>query len=367
MRTHDVVRDRRRGRVSARLLAGMAAVLLLAGCGGDRTSPSAPQSAGDPLVERLVAMGFPREGIVDRGDYFMVQGDIRITKAELRAMRPVSGPRTPGAPSYQRYGTTVASNRRTIRVDLSAIDAEDATWAAATRAAMGNWSGVSGAGIVYVEGSPADVTITMYSNSTDCTAASSSFPTSGAPGPTLVINRSYSGSYTLAKRTWIMTHELGHTFGLMHTDQGSGTLVPGTNTSDAASVMNSGSTYGGCPPAAPSWSSFSTGDLTAVRWLYPGLSVSLSGKQNVALHESAPYTATTTNGTAPYNFEWRSRQTGPSTSGTWSSWFSTGTSNVTYASINSCGLNTNYLESRVTDATGKQVTASYVIYITNPC
>ncbi|MBV9109648.1 MAG: hypothetical protein JO306_09610 [Gemmatimonadetes bacterium] len=365
MRTHDVGRGRRRGRI-ARLLAGVAAAAMLAGC-ADHESPSAPRAAGDPLVERLVSMGFKRSEIVDRGDYFMLEGDIRITKAQVRAMPAVPAARR-GGPSFQRYTSTVGSTRHTIHVDLSAVDAEDAVWAAATRAAMANWSGVTGADIQYVEGGTADVTITMYSGPGDCTAATSSFPTSGgAPGPTLVINRSYSGSYSQAQRTWIMTHELGHTFGLMHTDQSNGTLVPGTNTSDAGSVMNSGSTYGGCPPAAPSWSSFSVGDLTAIRYLYPGVSVSISGSQYVTLHQSAPYTANTTNGTGPFSYEWRTRQSGPSTSGTWSSWFSSGTSNVTYASINSCGLNTNYLEARVTDANGKQATASYTIYITNPC
>lgn len=364
MRTHDVVRGRPRGRI-ARLLA-VAAVALLAACSDREPSPAAPP-AGDPLVERLVAMGFQRDQIVDRGDHFLVEGDIRITKAEARLLPAAARPRTPGGPSYQRYNGTVASNRRVVRVNLAAVDAEDATWAAATRAAMSNWSSVSGAGITYVEGSPADVTVTLYSGPGDCTAAVGAWPSAGAPGATVTINRSYSGSYTLAQRTWIMTHELGHNIGLAHTDQSFGTLIPGTSTSDAGSVMNSGSTYGGCPPAAPSWSWFSSGDQTALRWLYPGLSVSISGKQYVAKHESAPYTATPANGTSPYTYEWRSRQTGPSISGSWSGWFSTGSSNVTYASINSCGLNTNYLETRVTDAAGKQATATYTIYITNPC
>jgi hypothetical protein len=87
----------------------------------------------------------------------------------------------------------------------------------------------------------------------------------------------------------------------------------------------------------------------------------------VALHESSLYTAGVAGGTGPFTYEWRSRQSGPSTSGTWSGWFSTGSTNSTYASINSCGLNTNYLEVRVTDATARQTTGSYTIFITNPC
>ncbi|HET6230673.1 MAG TPA: M12 family metallopeptidase [Longimicrobiaceae bacterium] len=109
-------------------------------------------------------------------------------------------------------------------------------------------------------------------------------------------------------------------------------------------------------------------DRQTVDWMYPRpFSASISGKQNVALHESSLYTAGVAGGTGPFTYEWRSRQSGPSTSGTWSGWFSTGSTNSTYASINSCGLNTNYLEVRVTDATARQTTGSYTIFITNPC
>ena len=109
-------------------------------------------------------------------------------------------------------------------------------------------------------------------------------------------------------------------------------------------------------------------DISTVDLMYPRpFNASISGKTYVTLHESAQYTANVVGGTAPFTYEWRSRQSGPYTSGTWSGWFSTGSSNYTYASIHSCGLNTNYLETRVTDATGRQTTASITISITNPC
>lgn len=116
-------------------------------------------------------------------------------------------------------------------------------------------------------------------------------------------------------------------------------------------------------------SGMSTTDVGTVDWMYPRpLSVSISGKQYVTLHESAKYTATPANGTAPYTYEWRSRQYSPTYGwGAWQSWFSTGSNNYTYASIHSCGLTQNQLEVRVTDAGGKQATRSYTIYVTNPC
>jgi Dual-action HEIGH metallo-peptidase len=366
MRTHEFVGNRRRGPV-ARLLAGVAAMALLAAC-ADRPSPAAPE-AGDPLIDRLVEMGAERGEIEDRGDHFVVEGDVRVNKADLRAAVPDAEPRAPGHPSYQRYNTTVAANRRTVRVNLTAVANESASWAAATRAAMANWTAVAGSNITFVETTPADITVSFTNTLGACDAALGAWPASGAPGTTVTINRAHIGFYTQAQQTWIMTHELGHNVGLTHTDGSFGTLIPGTPTSDLASVMNSGAVYPGCPPAAPAWSALSANDVTALNWLYPNppLSVSISGKQYVARHESAPYTATPANGTAPYTYEWRTRQTGPSIWGSWSGWFSTGSSNVTYASINSCGLNTNYLEVRVTDAVGAQATGSYTIYITNPC
>lgn len=99
----------------------------------------------------------------------------------------------------------------------------------------------------------------------------------------------------------------------------------------------------------------------------PPLNASISGSQYVARHTSAQYTASTWGGTAPYTYEWRTRQGTASWWGSWQSWFSTGSTNYTYASINSCGLDRNQIEVRVTDAVGATFTTSYTVYITNPC
>jgi hypothetical protein len=97
------------------------------------------------------------------------------------------------------------------------------------------------------------------------------------------------------------------------------------------------------------------------------LSVTLSGKQNIARYESAMYTATPAGGTAPYTYEWRSRDGLNGGFGAWNGWWSGGSSNTTYASINSCGLNQKQLEVRVTDAAAQTANATFTIYITNPC
>ncbi|HEY3221374.1 MAG TPA: hypothetical protein VGJ80_11630 [Gemmatimonadales bacterium] len=97
------------------------------------------------------------------------------------------------------------------------------------------------------------------------------------------------------------------------------------------------------------------------------LSTSISGPQNIALHESAQYTASTGGGFTPYTYQWRSRDGWNGSFGAWSGWYSTGSTNYTFASINSCGLNQKQLQVMVTDGKAMTATATYNIFITNPC
>lgn len=125
------------------------------------------------------------------------------------------------------------------------------------------------ADVLFVEGSPADITVSFVNDLGDCTTAMGDWPASGAPGTTVSISRRYAGSYNASQQVWVMAHELGHNLGLAHTDQPFYTRVTGTPDSDGGSVMNSGGTYGGCPPQAPSWAGFSYYDQVAPRSLYP--------------------------------------------------------------------------------------------------
>jgi hypothetical protein len=116
--------------------------------------------------------------------------------------------------------------------------------------------------------------------------------------------------------------------------------------------------------------SMSTTDAETVELMYPrpGLSVYITGPQYIARFQSAQYTANASLGTTPYSFQWRGRDRMTSGNfGPWSPWYSTGSQNYTYASINSCGINAKELETMVTDAASKTATNTYMIFLTNPC
>lgn len=97
------------------------------------------------------------------------------------------------------------------------------------------------------------------------------------------------------------------------------------------------------------------------------LSVSLSGKQYIARHESSLYTATAAGGNPPYTYEWRSRDGWNGSFGAWMGWWSTGSTNTSYASVNACGINVKQLQVRVTDTSSATAMATFNIYLSNPC
>jgi hypothetical protein len=254
--------------------------LLLGGCDAPRATESA---APDPLVERLVQMGFRRDMIQDQGSHFLVEGDIVFDKSDLRARSPrPAAPLSPeGGPRRQWSTTHTVSGGfkdRQIRVYLSStLRNSYPAWASAVREAMSHWNSVPGFNLRFVEvtSSSADITVSTYSNTTSGTIAGASAPLStGQPGPTVSINAGYrqglgpNGQPTQSSRVYNMVHELGHTIGFRHTNwqylgESGANLVNHTPETDAASVMNGGT-------ANNDWYGFSGYDLIAARVLYTG-------------------------------------------------------------------------------------------------
>lgn len=81
----------------------------------------------------------------------------------------------------------------------------------------------------------------------------------GEPGDSILINTFYN-NLSMTKKVHAMVHEFGHTFGLNHTNQSQGPLLPCTPISDDASVMFS---------IVREWTGFTPFDNIAISTLYP--------------------------------------------------------------------------------------------------
>jgi Dual-action HEIGH metallo-peptidase len=261
----------RRARISAALLC---ACSLLAACQDAVVAPAAANRVdlADPLAQRIAEMGFRADMIVDRGDHFLVEGDIVFRKADLaRAPRTSIAPT--GGPSFQYHTSGLILQSvmaQGIPVSLASISGNTA-WTTAARSAMTQWNNTFGTKIKFYEVTTgADINVVFGTSQPGGNIATAAYPINGYPGWQVTINPAYN-SLSASGKLRTMAHELGHTIGLMHTESASGTAggvhVPNTPTgTESGSVMSaSGST----------WNGFTLNDLRAARHMYPVAGVSV--------------------------------------------------------------------------------------------
>jgi hypothetical protein len=277
------------------------AIAVAACSGGDRAlGPHTP----DPLVQRLVALGFRRDMIVDRGEYFVVEGDIRIDKADLRRSS-----RRPSRIRDQWATNNLASQPGTITVDVSAL--AGSPWQAAATNAMKNWNALPGTSVTFTQATPGQITLTLFQQPCGfgTVIACAAFPTStGAVGNSIVVNPNFASFLNASQMLFALTHELGHTIGFRHTNwqalgESAGSiganLIAGTPQTDGNSIMNGHSSSPGDSIVRP-WAGFSASDTTAAMNLYPSpTAVTVS---NVGGHVNVAFSAT--RGALSHTVEW---------------------------------------------------------------
>lgn len=112
-------------------------------------------------------------------------------------------------------------------------------WRIALNKAINVWNNTnSGINITTVNASTSlSVNVVMGAVDDRSTIAYAYLPSNGKPGTKLMISTTFVNKLNDAGRLHTMIHELGHTFGLSHTDSSSGSLIPCTSTRDTSSIM----------------------------------------------------------------------------------------------------------------------------------
>jgi hypothetical protein len=261
-----------------RVAAALVSTLAFAACADQPVTPPSQH----PLFQAVVAMGFAPQSIIDKGAYFVAEGDIIIRKSSLRAGAPrVPGQAVPSSHPLYQFRTPGIINRQAItqvRVNLSGL-AQNPTWVQAFRDAMARWSAIPGSALTFVESTTSPhLTVSLYYTEIEdkCSVgayACADFPSGGNPGAWLYVNGSLL-ILSYSTNLLVATHELGHTVGLRHTNMkvwtpcgapentDGATQIAGTPYTDSVSVMN------GCPSSL-AWNGFSFYDRVAYRTLYP--------------------------------------------------------------------------------------------------
>ncbi len=200
---------------------------------------------------------------------FIVQGDMEFSKEDLENSVKSEIKKSKSPSVSQRVGpyTVSSSYIGYIRVKVSCTTP---AWITASKQAIKNWNlhpiiALTAVRFIEVTGSSA-YDINIYETGTTASdntwIASAPAPNSTRrPGPTVSIYNNHPNE-TPEKKAHVITHELGHTIGLKHTDGVEGTRIPGTAPSDTYSLMNNG---GG---NVNRFLGFSNNDLIALRYLY---------------------------------------------------------------------------------------------------
>ncbi|WP_109302186.1 M57 family metalloprotease [Aquimarina sp. AU474] len=220
----------------------------------------------DSVLKTISDWGFSKDDIEDKGDYYVVDGDIVFYKNK-KYLSP-SNENT----KQRRHPNSVTIN--TVNVFIN--PGMNTDWRNASRDAINRWNAVSNSPLrLNITSSQASAHIQIMYDSQDPNVALAGnvfgmgeFPSAnGLPGVGIWVNPDFNSnlycnkSITQNMRISNVQHELGHNLGITHTNQTFGDLIPGTSTTDNSSVMNGGQ--------ACTINNFSSGDITAIEYLFP--------------------------------------------------------------------------------------------------
>jgi hypothetical protein len=232
--------------------------LFMFACSKDKVATEAQPQDNDKFVSYFERLGFEKEKIVLKGDNFILDGDIIISKAD--AEKRLADEANPSGEHYR--GTYIISNTYNSNVRLYIDPAVPTAWRTAIQGAVNNWNAVNGTRLgmsIVTSQANSDTRIFMGNENANWIARAYLPGSNRRPGVSVEIN-AYYNSLAASQKLFAITHELGHTIGFYHTNQNQGIFITGTPQVDANSVMNS---------FVLPWNGFTSGDVLATQILYP--------------------------------------------------------------------------------------------------
>jgi hypothetical protein len=237
-------------------------------------------------LQFLESTGFLRDDIVYDAarDEFIMDNDAVLSRKEVEAYM-VREKFVPNGKVKQRRYTYIVSASRVTNIKYYIDGTVPADWRTAIGQAITEWNNVNGTALFISQvttSAGADVRVNAILESGASWIARATLPSSsGAPGSIMTIN-TYYNTLDAGRKLFAMAHEMGHNFGLLHTNQTDGAIIPGTPATDANSVMNS---------FVLAWAGFTYYDQVAVQVLYPGG----GGGGSATLRQHCDYTGWTAN------------------------------------------------------------------------
>jgi hypothetical protein len=193
---------------------------------------------------------------------FIIGGDARISLEDARVRLNNANSKFTSK-ANQRGGDYKMTTEISALVQVYISPEVPSEWKIALNQAINNWNNVNSSINISIANTKSYSTIVVdsWNGGSSKEIAYGSMPYyNGQPGQSISIN-TYYNYITPTQKVTVMTHELGHNFGLNHTDQSIGSLIPCTPLSDFGSVMHS---------IAEKWiDGFTYYDKVAISTLYP--------------------------------------------------------------------------------------------------
>lgn len=220
------------------------------------------EKPSEELINFLVRSGFHKDEIKLENGIFIIGNDILISREEVEKYAEGHGSAVSNAQTEHYRGYYLVSNSYVTNIKFYIDSSVPSDWATAIHGAVNQWNAVNGTklymSVVSSRSSANTVIGTSYSSQN--WVARAYLPSySGRPGHTMTINTKYN-YLNSGYKLFTIVHEMGHIFGLYHTDQTQGYFINGTPSVDSNSVMNS---------YILPWNGFTNGDVAAVQILYP--------------------------------------------------------------------------------------------------